>query len=173
MDYVATAVADANPVAQKFYAEYQALPYGVRSNLPIEHICIACGISVSDLTGAVVATAMRQGHDASELTAKTLLPTVVHQLGRSAQRIGGEYADVAQKDRTLFLQSQKFAPSPQGARTTIAVQANASAKAAAAATAPSVPSFLEDMRTAVQSKETVQGALSPYVTDGDVESDED
>lgn len=162
LEYIAWAVADGNPLAHQWFSVFQALTVSLQQTVAVEDVCVASQVPVSELTGIVVAASMRHGADAADITAASMLPSVVHQLGKSAKRIGGEHAAVAQRDRTLFLQSTKFAPSPKGANTTVNVSATASAKAAAASAAPSMPSFMSDMGSLLGPKEAIQGELAVH-----------
>lgn len=165
LEYIAWAVADGNTVARAWFGVFQMLPPHLQQIVAIEDVCVAAGVPISELTGIVVASSMRHGADAADIMASTMLPSVVHQLAKSAKRIGGAHAGVAQRDRTLFLQSTKFAPSPKGATTNVNVSANALAKSAAASSAPSVPSFMADMGSLLGPKEAIQGELAGHEED--------
>lgn len=147
--------ANESPLADRFLTGWYSLSDEVRHTVAIENVCLAMGISVNELVAVVTESLAAHLRTAADLVANSALPSVVRQLAKSAQRIGGEYADISHKDRVVFLQSQKFVPTAKGPM----VQVNANAAAASYVAGPSVPSFLEDIRSAVTTKDVVQGQL--------------
>ena len=144
---------DGLPNCQAWWEVYAQLLPAQRLDVAYEDICAAAGVQPKYLMAEVITVAMENGDNVSTLVAELAKPVIVTQLTKSAKRIGGAYADVAQKDRHAFLQARGFLPAPKNAVTTVQVHASATAAAAAAATAqadPSVPSFaasMEAMRT--------------------------
>ena len=161
LDYVQLAAAEKNDEAEIFLGIYQELSVIEQLNVSFDDICAAGDIRPSVLMAAVVQAAMEYGQTVADVVAAASHPKIVRQTVKSAMRIGGQFADIAQKDRVILLQKQKFAPVPRG--TTVTVNANASANAraaAAAASQPSVPSFLDDVGSLQGVKDRIQHAVS-------------
>lgn len=159
LDGIELAAAEGRAHAMHFMRAWLDLPEAIRETVALENVCVACGVHVSELVAVVTDSLAAHMRAAAELVANSVLPSVVHQLGKSAKRIGGSHADISHRDRALFLQSRKFIPTAKGhPLVQVTNQANAAA-AAATASAPSVPSFLDDIRTAVQTKDVIQGHL--------------
>ncbi len=139
------AVLNNEAVALQWWEVYRELPSYPRSIISFDDVCAASGVSPRDLMLIIISTAMDFGQDVGNLVAAVTHPKVVTKMAESAQRIDGEFADIALKDRLAFLEARGFLPSKKGA--TINVHASASAQAAsAAAQEPSVPSFTETIR---------------------------
>lgn len=142
IELVQVAVLNNEPVAVQWWEVYRELPSYPRSIISFDDVCAASGVSPRDLMLIVISTAMDFGQDVGNLVAAVTHPKVVSKMAESAQRIDGDFADIALKDRHAFLQARGFLPTAKGA--TINVHASASAQAAsAAAQEPSVPSFTE------------------------------
>lgn len=164
LEYLAHAVRDGNQVAIQWWSVFEHLAPYQQEDVPFDDVCVAAGVSPSDLMGVIVSTGMKHEMEVSDIAASALLPGVVHQMAKSARRIGGAHAEVAHKDRIAFLQHHKFVPLPRGTVVTVNASANANAKAAAAASSePSVPSFVEDMGSLQGPKSDVQAALEGVV----------
>lgn len=165
VEFVQMAVLNRMEVAQQWWAVYADLLPNERRKVSFDDVCAAAGIKPSELMSVVVSTAMEFGQDVGNLVAATMHPKVTAQLAKSAERISGEYADVAHRDRMAFLQSQRFLPTPKG--TTVHVNASANAQAAAAAQSePSVPGFADDMAALAPvrqgiHREILEGAVTP------------
>ncbi len=137
-----TAVLNNDPVACQWWEVYRELPSYPRSIISFDDVCAASGVTPQQLIVVLVSTEMTFGRDVGNYVAAAMHPKVISTLVASAERIDGDYADIALKDRHAFLQSQGFLPTPKGA--TINVHASASAQAASvAAQEPTVPSFTE------------------------------
>ena len=121
-------------------------------------ICEVAGIAPKDFMAIVISTAMEIGTDAADMTAALMHPRVVKQTAKSALRIGGEHASIAQQDRQWMLEHGKFIAPPKG----ISITQNASAQAAAAAAAaqPSVPTFMDSIRNAGNATREIQRQLA-------------
>ena len=138
---------------------YQDLMPVDQKHVELDLVCEASGVTPDRLMAVVVSTAMRAGADAAELVAATTYPSVVRQTVKSALRIGGDHADIAQKDRELLLQHHKFIASPK-AGGSVFVNAQANANAAAKANAePSVPAFADTLNRAMGAHKDVQGEI--------------
>lgn len=145
--------------ALAWWGVYQDLMPVDQKHVELDLVCEASGVSPDRLMAVVVSTAMRAGADAAELVAATTYPSVVRQTVKSALRIGGDHADIAQKDRELLLQHHKFIASPKaGGSVFVNAQANANA-AAKASTEPSVPSFAQTLNQAMGAHKDVQGEI--------------
>lgn len=142
IEVMQTAVLNNDPVACQWWEVYRELPSYPRSLVSFDDVCAASGVAPKQLMVSIISTAMDFGQDVGNLVAAVMHPKVVSKLAESAERIDGDYADIALKDRHAFLQARGFLPAAKGA--TVHVHASASAQAAsAAAQEPSVPSFTE------------------------------
>lgn len=146
LDGVQMAASDCQKPAEVFLALYQGLTEPQQAEVSFDDVCAAGGIVPSDLMARVVKAAMDHSLNVGDMTAAAMHPRIVRQTAKSALRIGGKHAEIAQKDRLVMLQKTRFAPVPRGASVTVNTQVSANAKAAAAAASqPSVPSFFEDV----------------------------
>lgn len=162
IEFVQQAALNGATDAKMWLAVYADLKRSEREAVSFDDVCAGAGVRPSDLMSTVVSTAMELHTDIGNLVAAALKPKVIHQLGKSALRIGGAHEVTAQRDRQLFLQSTGFAPVPKGAVTNVNVHALASANASAAAKAssePSVPSFSDDMARLDEVREQIQGEI--------------
>jgi hypothetical protein len=75
----------------------------------------------------------------------------------SAMRFDGPNAKIAQRDREMIFQHQKFIPVPHDPGISISTSVSA---AAAVASQPSVPSFEESLRGAMAAHADVQRAIN-------------
>lgn len=151
--------------ATAWRAVYEDLREGQQHRVSLDDVCEAAGVQPDILMGVIVSTATRWGMDMADLTAATMHPLIVHQTAKSAMRIGGDYADVAQKDREFMLQHGKFIATPKGTE----IRINASAQAAAAASSqPSVPTFAESLDVASEAQRDVQGELAAAPLDAEL-----
>lgn len=161
-EFVQMAALDGVAEAQAFLVVLGDLTPIERERVSLDDVCAACGVSPSALVGKVVSVAMQHAIDVGNFVAATMHPSIVHQAGRSAKRIGGSHAGIAQRDREMIFQHHGFVPMPRGQSIHINATAASSATAAAASQAsavdPSVPSFADTMsalrapRAAVQQK---------------------
>lgn len=148
------------PNCVKWWAVYADLLSSERSRVSYDDVCAAAGVRPSELMAEIVSTAMEYGTDVGNLVAAALHPAIVHQAGKSAKRIGGEFAEIAMKDRHALLQARGFLPVPKGASIHVHANASANAQAAAAAQAdPSVPSFSDSMTALTAPRQAVQRQL--------------
>jgi len=148
------------PNCCKFWMVYADLLPGERHIVSYDDVCAAAGVRPSELMAEVVSTGMEFGTDVGNLAAAALHPAIVHQTGKSAKRIAGQYAEIAMKDRHAMLQARGFLPIPKGATVHVHANASASAQAAAAASAdPSVPSFADNMASLSRPRQVVQQQL--------------
>jgi len=136
------AMLNGDPSAKAWWTIYADLPLQHQARIDFDDVCGVAGVSPDMLMGVVVSTAMRVGNDTADLVAATMHPSIVHRTTKSAMRIGGEYASIAQKDREMLFQHHNFIPIPRGVVISNNVSANA---AAAAANQPSVPTFAESL----------------------------
>lgn len=162
IEVMQTAVLNNDPVACQWWEVYRELPSYPRSLISFDDVCAASGVQPKQLLMTIISTAMDFGQDVGNLVAAVMHPKVVSRMAQSAERIDGDYADIALKDRHAFLQARGFLPVAKGA--TINIHASASAQAAsAAAQEPSVPSFTETIdATAVRTEPLASTA--PIVT---------
>lgn len=138
------AVLNNEPAAVKWWSVYRELPAFERSRVSFDDVCAASDVKPKDLVVIVISTAYDYHQDVGNLIAAITSPKIVDALTRSAERIDGDYAEVAMKDRHEFLRARGFLPVPKG--TSIHVHASANAQAAAAAsTEPTVPKFSDDL----------------------------
>jgi hypothetical protein len=169
IEFVQMAMLNRLPNCEKWWMVYADLLPGERHTVSYDDVCAAAGVRPSELMAEVVSTGMEFGTDVGNLAAAALHPAIVHQTGKSAKRIAGEYAEIAMKDRHALLQARGFLPVPKGS--TIHVHANASANAQAAAAAqadPSVPSFADNMASLSSPRRGVQQQLVEANPDLDV-----
>jgi hypothetical protein len=160
--YIVQATLDGNDVAQRWYAVWSRLNQSQQTVVPFDDVSAAAGIAPSEVASLVVVTGMKHAEDMTQIVKASLTPRIVRQMGKSALRIAGPHAEVAMRDRHLYLQGVGQLPVPRNASMTVNVNANASANAkaaAAAVTQPSVPTFLADMESLREPKEEVQRAL--------------
>lgn len=153
LDYIQRAFRNGDPDAKAWWSIYADLSPAQQGRVDFDDICEAAGVAPDRIMSVVVSQAMRLGTDVGDLVAATMHPRLVDRTVKSAMRIGGDYAAVAQKDREFLFQHQRFIPTPRG--TTVTVHASAQA-AAAAANVPSVPSFAESVTGASQAQHDVQ-----------------
>ena len=159
VEFVQMAVLNGDLLAQKWWLVYADLLPAERATVSFDDVCAASGVAPKDLMALVVSTAMEYGTDVGNLVAAALHPAVVHQAAKSAKRIGGQWAEIAQRDRQMLFQHQNFIPIPKGA--TVHVHASANAQAAAAASAePTVPAFAADMEALRATRQVVQRQLT-------------
>lgn len=134
-----------------------------QQRVDLDLICEAAGVTPDRLMAVVVSTSMRAGADVAELVAAVSYPRLVRQTTKSAMRIGGEFATIAQKDREFMLQHNKFIAAPKSGSVFVSASANASA-AAAAQSQPSVPTFRESLEGAMGAHKAVQGEIIDAAT---------
>lgn len=158
--YLAAQNGDASAIA--FWTIWQDLTPREQLYIPFDEIAVAAGVHANELMASAVNAAMILGARTSEMVYAAHAPMVVKQMLKSAQRIGGQHAQVAMLDRHKVLQHGGFLPSPHGQTITVNNTAQSDAKALAAAKTnedPSVPSFLEDMDDLEPVKTTVHRGL--------------
>lgn len=183
LEGVSRAMLEQLPAATNWWMVYAKLLPSHRLTVSFDDVCIAAGVRPSQLMAEVISCTMEFGQDVGQLTSAAMHPVLVHQLAKSAKRIGGEYADIAQKDRHAFLQARGFLPVPRNVSVAVHANANASAQStaqsaavAASAADPSVPSFaatmeaLRGVRGSVQ-KQIEARAAEAQDTDLIVEAD--
>ncbi len=145
-----------DPDALAWWKVYQDLLPTQQKAVELDDVCEASGVTPDRLMAVVVSTAMRFGADVADFTASAMLPNLVARTGKSAMRIGGKYASVAQKDREFLFKHHKFIPVPKG--TSVHVTAQAAAQAGAQSQ-PSVPTFSESLMGAIEGHKVVQGEM--------------
>ena len=164
IEYMQLAMLNDLPHATKWWAAYADLLPGQRAMCSYDDVCAAAGVRPSELMAEIVSTAMEYNIDVGNLVAASVHPAIVHQAGKSAKRIGGEYAEIAFKDRLLMPQARQFAPVPKG--TSVHVHASANAQAAAAAASdPSVPTFADDLASLTAPRQSIQRQLTESTYD--------
>jgi hypothetical protein len=131
-----------------------------RKKVDLDTICELSGVAPDEFMAIVTSTAMRLGTDAADMVAAVMHPRIVAQTARSAMRIGGEHAEIAQKDRQWMLENRKFIAPNRGSMVTVNANANA---AAAAASQPSVPTFLASVGGAALAQRSVQKAVTDAI----------
>lgn len=133
-----------DPVACQWWQVYAELPPYARAIASFDDICAGSGVRPDHLCMTIVSTAMRFGADVGNLVAAMTHPKIIDAMVRSAERIDGEFAEIAQRDRVHFLQGRGFLPAPKS--TVVGVHVSASAQAAAAAQQqPAIPRFGDDI----------------------------
>lgn len=143
--------------ARSWWTVFSDLLPSNQLHVDLDAVCEAAGVTPDKIMAVAVSTQMRLGMDAGDLVAATMHPSIVHQTAKSAMRIAGEHADIAQRDREMLFQHHKFIPVPKG----VSFSVNASAQAAAAAaSAPSVPSFAASLDSATGAHQDIQKRLS-------------
>lgn len=165
IDLIQHAALNGDLSAGRWWTVWSDLRLSEQDRVDLNAICEVSSVPPKEFMAIAISTAMELGTDVADLTAAVLHPRVVKQTFKSAMRIGGEYADVAQRDREMVLQHGKFIAPPKG--TTVTVNASAQAAAAAAAAQPSVPTFMESIRAAQTAHKAVQKQLERSV-DGEV-----
>lgn len=168
IEFVQYAVLNELPAAQAFYFVYCDLLPAERARVSFDDVCAAAGVRPDVLMAEIVSTAMQFGQDVGNLVAAATKPTIMHQLTKSAKRIGGKHAEIAMKDRHEFLRAQGMLVVPKSAQVHVHASASANAQAAAAAAIdPSMPSFAASMealaapRTGVQQELQRQALAAP------------
>lgn len=160
------AMLNGDPDAKSWWSVYADLPLQHQARIDFDDVCGVAGVQPDRIMGVVVSTAMRVGNDVGDLVAATMHPSIVHRTTKSAMRIGGEHAGIAQKDREMLFQHHRFIPVPRG----VTITAHASAQAAAAAAnQPSVPTFAESLDGASAAQTELHRRLAGEVIDADVE----
>jgi hypothetical protein len=155
--YIQRAAQNGDIEAQSWMEVWNDLPLSYQKSTDLDSICEAADVRPDKMLGLVVSTAMRLGVDMGDLVANVMHPELVSRAVKSAMRIDGDYAGVAQKDREMLFQHQKFIPIPR--ETGVSISASVSAAAMASAQ-PSVPSFQESLRSAMDAHADVQRAIS-------------
>jgi hypothetical protein len=153
---IMTAASNNDPDALAWWRVYQDLLPAQQAKVDLDDVCLASGVTTDRVMAIVVSTSMRLGSDVSELASNTVLPRLVARTAKSAMRIGGKYAAIAQKDREFIFKHHKFIPVPKG--TSVHVTAQAAANAGALSQ-PSVPTFAESLMSAVDAHQVVQGEM--------------
>lgn len=148
MEFAQFAALNLCPAAQKFWMVLADLSINQRATVSYDDVCAAAGVRPSQLLMEIMGCAMEFGHDVGNLVAAAAHVSIVHQTTKSAMRIGGDYAKVAQRDREMLFEHHGFIPvAARAASVTVNANASANAQAAAAVSAdPSVPSFSGTMR---------------------------
>ena len=147
--------------AKRWWLVYADLLPSERLDVSFDDVAVAAGVKPWELVAEVISAEMKYGLDVARLARAVLVPTIAHQAGKSAKRIGGPHAKIAQEDRMALLQASGFLPTPKGTVVTVNASASASAQAAAAAAAdPSMPSFMSDMEALGATRESVQRQLA-------------
>ncbi len=136
-----------------------------QTTVDFDDVCEACGVTPDHLMAIAVSTMMKMGSDTAEFVSAVFHPKIVHQTAKSAMRIGGENASVAQRDRELMLQHAKFIAGPKGVNVNVSAQANA---AAAAQAQPSVPTFAESVMGAQQAHIGVHRKIAANIVEAEV-----
>lgn len=165
VDLVQRASRNGDTAAQRWWIVWSDLREIDQKRVDLDAICELSSVTPDEFMAIVISTAMRLGIDAADLTAAVMHPRIVAQTAKSAMRIGGTFAEIAQKDRQWMLENRKFIAGPRG--TVVNVNANAQA-AAAAQSQPSVPTFLESIGAAASAQRAVQKAISQTsIVDGE------
>lgn len=151
--------------AKAWWTVYNDLLPSHQARIDFDDVCEVAGVTPDRMMAIVVSTMMKMGADTAEFVSAVFHPKIVHQTARSAMRIGGEYADVAQRDRELMLQHGKFIAGPKGVNVNVSASANA---AAAAQNAPSVPSFASTVLGAQEIQRGVQKQLEATALEAEV-----
>lgn len=168
LEFIVFGLNNQESVFQKFWSVWGVLTKSDRLIVSLDDVCAAAGLMPSEFMSSLVKVAMQHNADISELTAASFEPRIIRQMAKSALRIGGEYVEVAQRDRMAMMQQKRHIPIPRNAAVQVNVKATANAAAAAAATnEPSVPDFLDDMESLQASKDTIQRALIGDVVETD------
>ncbi len=159
------AMRNGDPDARAWWLIYGDLLPAQQSRVDLDDVCEAAGVTPDRIMAIAVSAAMRAGTDAADYVAAVMHPKIVHQTAKSAMRIGGQHAAIAQKDREFMLQHAKFLPA-KGPGTNIQVNntAHAEAKAAAAAE-PSVPTFAQSLQGPMDAQREVQRQMAAPVID--------
>lgn len=160
IELVHRAARNGDSAARRWWMVWSDLRLIDQRRVELDAVCETAGVPPDEIMAVAISTAMRFGTDIADLTAAIMHPRIVQQTARSAMRIGGEFADVAQKDRQWMLEHGKFISGPKPTQVTV----NASAQAAAAAASqPSVPTFLESVGGAQHAHRSVQRQLTSVV----------
>lgn len=160
------AMLNGDPDAKAWWSIYADLPLQHQARIDFDDVCGVAGVQPDRIMGVVVSTAMRVGNDVGDLVAATMHPSIVHRTTKSAMRIGGEHAAIAQKDREMLFQHHRFIPVPRG----VTITAHASAQAAAAAAnQPSVPTFAESLDGASSAQSELQRRLAGQAIDAETD----
>jgi len=161
------------PTLCQFWGVWALLTNTDRKIASFDDICLVAKVKPDVFMASLIGTAVRHNADVARMTASSFEPHIVEQMGKSALRIDGDFADIAQRDRMAMMQKAGHVPVPRNASVSVNVNATASAaaKAAAAATAdPSMPDFLDDMQSLQGPKESIQKALIGEVVDDEYEA---
>jgi hypothetical protein len=162
LEHVKYAVLNNDPSAMAFWAVYSNLAGRGQRFCNFDDVCVAAGLQPDVLMSAIIGHSMRMKADVSDLVQATLQPQVIQAWGKSAVRISGAHAEIAQKDRTMFLQSAGLVAVPKGASIHLHANATANSQAASAAAAhPSVPSFLDDVDLENTTQRAIDGQTIP------------
>lgn len=146
--------------AHAWMKTFESLLPSEQKVVDFDDICEACGVAPDRIMAIAVSTQMKVGNDIAEFTAAVFHPKVVHQTAKSAMRIGGDFAQIAQKDREMMLQHGKFIAGPKGINVNMHATAVAQAAAAAAQSEPSVPTFSESVLGAQRTQIAIQRVIA-------------
>lgn len=140
---------------------FESLHETEQNSVDLDNVCASCGVAPDKMMAIAVSTQMKLGNDIAEFVAAVFHPKIVRQTAKSAVRIGGEHAAIAQRDRELMLQHGRFIAAPKGINVNVSADARAQAAAAAAAAqeAPGVPIFSESVLGAQRAHISVQRAI--------------
>lgn len=161
--YIERAARNGDSEAREWWSVYSELLPAQQTRVDFDDVCEASGVAPNRILAVAVSEATLLNQYAAELMAGVAQPDIVDATIRSAKRIDGKHALVAQKDRELFLTHTKFLPQRGGS--SVVVNANASAEAraqAAAASQPSVPTFSESLVAPIDAQIHVQKQLTGH-----------
>lgn len=107
--YSAMRMAQNDQVIAAYLAKYDSLSLHDRNCLPMEAVCIAGGVNVTSLLGAILIALDRQAISVVRIMAVTSHPKIV------AARIKYGQLPMGDRDRQALDQATGFLPSPKGA----------------------------------------------------------
>jgi hypothetical protein len=173
LDLIYLAVINQEPAAVAWWKIYEGLPsYEQQFTIVnLDEVSLMAGIRPDDLMKAVVGSAVTFGARTNELVFAVTHPRVIKNMAISAARVSTKLStdvlNIAHKDRVAFLQGtgtlkQRGGPSIN-INTKAEAQSASAARAVAASTDDSVPSFLADVQALDRPKATVQRQLQGVV----------
>ena len=149
--FVHLAAEDGDDDCKKIRACYLELPKIDQVRVSLDYLCLASGVSRTQLLKTIVGVAFDYAIDVGNLVAAASHATLVEHTVESAKRIDSA---IGLRDRHALLSHAGFLPTPKAS--VINISATAQAAAQAGAKDPRMPDFLADVTATSAARETVQ-----------------
>lgn len=152
IEQVQMAMLNEEEAARRWWLVFGDLSPTQQAAANFDDVCAAAQVRPSELLAMVTFYTLEAQRDMGNVLAGLAHPSIVRQTIKSARRIAGKHAHIALRDREMLHQHRGFVPIPRTAVVNVNASATATAASqaradqAAAASAPGMPSFAEEMR---------------------------